>query len=169
MEENKKQTAANSAKSSKSVKKEAKKDNKKDNKKASSFMAEHRAEFRKITWPKKEELIKETITVITVSIIVGIIIFAMDSVLSIGYNAFSGIGKGSENSIVTGTPSDSEAATIDPSQLGIDTDAPVDMEVVTSAPDEETPDENADAAQDDSEAEEGDADTADSDDDASAQ
>ena len=43
------------------------------------------AEFRKITWPSKDDLIKQTITVIFISVLVGVIIFAMDYAFNLGF------------------------------------------------------------------------------------
>ncbi len=51
--------------------------------KLKTFIKELRGEFSKIIWVSKEELLKQTITVICVSIIVGVIIFGMDSVFKI--------------------------------------------------------------------------------------
>lgn len=47
---------------------------------------DHKAEFHKIIWPKKEELGKKTITVIFTSLLVGALIFCMDTVYTVGYN-----------------------------------------------------------------------------------
>ena len=52
MEETKNKTASQPEK--------AKKDSKKENK-SGQFLAEHRAEMRKITWPNRQELAKETV------------------------------------------------------------------------------------------------------------
>lgn len=41
-------------------------------------LAEYRGEFKKITWPTKKELTKQTITVIITCIIIAIIIFLYD-------------------------------------------------------------------------------------------
>lgn len=60
----------------------AKKENKKtDGKKSfSNFISTYKAEFRKITWPNRQTLIKETITVVFVSLLVGAVIFGYDTV-----------------------------------------------------------------------------------------
>ena len=49
-----------------------------EKKQRSGGLAEYRGEFKKITWPTKKELIKQTITVIITCIIIAIIIFAFD-------------------------------------------------------------------------------------------
>lgn len=45
-------------------------------------------EFQKVIWPTRNVLIKETINVIFTCILIGIIIVAMDTVYTIGFNAF---------------------------------------------------------------------------------
>lgn len=57
----------------------------KTTKKKNHLLADLKSEFKKIIWPKREELKKQTITVIGTSIFVGIIIFCMDSVFNAGY------------------------------------------------------------------------------------
>lgn len=54
---------------------------KKEKKKTGSFFGEHKAEFKKITWPTKKVLAKQTITVIFISLIVGVIIYGYDFVI----------------------------------------------------------------------------------------
>ena len=46
------------------------------------------AEFRKISWPDKDMLIRETTTVTVVSVILGIIIATLDMILQYGINFF---------------------------------------------------------------------------------
>jgi len=55
----------------------------KDNDK--NTFADYKAEFKKIVWPSRSETIKKTATVVVVSLIVGVIIFGMDTMLSAGY------------------------------------------------------------------------------------
>jgi preprotein translocase subunit SecE len=45
--------------------------------------SEYRAEFRKIVWPSRPELIKHTITTIVISLLFGALIAVMDGVLSL--------------------------------------------------------------------------------------
>ncbi|MFV0314143.1 MAG: preprotein translocase subunit SecE [Anaerotignum sp.] len=52
---------------------------------------EYKAEFKKIIWPSRPEIGKKTFTVIVTSLIVGGIIFGMDSVFSAGYSAIIGL------------------------------------------------------------------------------
>ena len=49
-----------------------KKDNDKDT------FADYKAEFKKIVWPTRIEVVKKTATVIVTSFIIGVIIFCMD-------------------------------------------------------------------------------------------
>jgi len=52
----------------------------------SSTVADYKAEFKKIIWPKRDELSKKTVTVIITSLLVGVIIFCMDTIYTTGYN-----------------------------------------------------------------------------------
>ena len=47
--------------------------------KLKSFYTNIRAEFKKIIWPKKEELAKQTVIVIILCFIFGLLIFGMDT------------------------------------------------------------------------------------------
>ena len=62
-----------------------KKDNGKDT------FADYKAEFKKIVWPSRPEVMKKTATVIVTSLIVGAIIFCMDTVFTAGYSAIIGL------------------------------------------------------------------------------
>lgn len=52
-----------------------------------NWLNAHIAEFKRIVWPSKEDLAKETATVIVVSLIVGILIFVIDLGFEQAYNA----------------------------------------------------------------------------------
>lgn len=71
----------------KSGSKQAKpKQNQKEHKASfSDTVADYKAEFKKIIWPKRDELAKSTVTVIITSLLVGVIIFCMDTVYTTGY------------------------------------------------------------------------------------
>jgi preprotein translocase, SecE subunit, bacterial len=43
-----------------------------------------KAEFNKIVWPDREALVKSTVAVITVTIILGVMIFVLDTVFEYG-------------------------------------------------------------------------------------
>ena len=51
-----------------------------------ALVADHKAEFRKIVWPKKDEVAKKTVTVIVTSLFIGLIIFCMDTIFTGGQN-----------------------------------------------------------------------------------
>lgn len=63
-------------------------DAEKAQKQKSGVLAEYRGEFRKITWPSRKELVKQTVTVIITCIIIAIIIFAYDFSLNFLINQF---------------------------------------------------------------------------------
>ncbi|MBR0085995.1 MAG: preprotein translocase subunit SecE [Lachnospiraceae bacterium] len=50
-----------------------------------------KAEFKKIIWPSRESAAKQTIAVIVVSVILGIIIALLDSVFKYGVGALIGL------------------------------------------------------------------------------
>lgn len=57
------------------------------NRSVSQFINKHMGEYRKIIWPTKEELFKQTVTVICLSLIVGAIIWGYDEVFEYLYKA----------------------------------------------------------------------------------
>jgi len=65
--------------------KTTKKDNGKDT------FADYKAEFKKIVWPSRPDVVKKTATVIVTSLIIGAIIFCMDTVFNAGYSAIIGL------------------------------------------------------------------------------
>ncbi|MCD7778795.1 MAG: preprotein translocase subunit SecE [Clostridiales bacterium] len=54
---------------------------------AKKFVNKHIGEFKKIIWPSKEELFKQTVTVICLSVIVAVIIWGYDEVFEYLYQA----------------------------------------------------------------------------------
>lgn len=50
----------------------------KEKKSSGTKFQEYKGEFLKITWPTKSELAKQTITVIIICLLIGIITFTMD-------------------------------------------------------------------------------------------
>lgn len=74
MKENNEQSKNVSSESSS----KSKKSNKKEPKKKGGFLVDHKSEFKKITWPNRKTLVKQTITVIFISLVVGVIIFVYD-------------------------------------------------------------------------------------------
>lgn len=51
-----------------------------------SFFKGVQAEFKKISWPDKNTMLKQSVVVVTISIVVGLIITALDWVMQIGVN-----------------------------------------------------------------------------------
>lgn len=67
---------------------EKKNDSKKDGKGFSfnSWFGAHKAEFKKIVWPTRQEVVKETIIVLVLCFVLGAIIFGLDTGLNFGYD-----------------------------------------------------------------------------------
>lgn len=144
MEETKNTSAASQPEKAKSEK--PKKADKKQEKKSGSFLAEHRAEIRKVTWPNRQELMRETVTVIVVSLLVGAIIFAMDTVISFSYDKLMNIG--GANTASSDTSNEINPADLINVEPG-DENSPVEVEVESgadaNAQDAAQSNENADA------------------------
>ena len=85
MEEKNITKPTNEVKKAKPAQAAAKKDNDKDT------FADYKAEFKKIVWPTRPEVVKKTTTVVVTSLIVGAIIFCMDTVFTAGYSAIIGL------------------------------------------------------------------------------
>ena len=68
---------------------------KKDGFSLKSLVGEYRGEFRKIVWPTRVELVKQTTTVIITSALFGVIIVALDFVLQWAYTLMMGAIGGS--------------------------------------------------------------------------
>ena len=49
-----------------------------------SFFKGVKAEFKKISWPDKNNLLKQSVAVISISVVLGMIITLLDKVLQIG-------------------------------------------------------------------------------------
>lgn len=47
-----------------------------------AVVADHKAEFKKIVWPKRDEVARKTVTVIGTSLLIGAIIFCYDTVFT---------------------------------------------------------------------------------------
>ena len=45
-----------------------------------------KSEFKKITWPDKTSLLKQTVAVVSVSVVVGLMIAVMDFIIQYGVN-----------------------------------------------------------------------------------
>ena len=51
-----------------------------------SFSQGVKAEFKKISWPNKEALVKQSIAVVSISIALGLIITLFDTIIKYGVN-----------------------------------------------------------------------------------
>ena len=56
-----------------------------------SFLKDVKAEFKKVVWPSRKDAKSKTVTVIVTSLIFGLIIFGMDTVIAFIYNAIIGL------------------------------------------------------------------------------
>ena len=54
-----------------------------------SFWTGVKSEFKKITWPSKDDLTKQTIAVVIVTVILGAVIALLDTALQYGVNLLS--------------------------------------------------------------------------------
>ncbi len=55
-----------------------------------SFFKNVKSEFKKVVWPKKEELIKQTGLVVIISVLLGIVIAAVDAAIKYGMDRVFG-------------------------------------------------------------------------------
>jgi len=51
-----------------------------------------KAEYKKIVWPNKDTLVKETIAVVVASVVIGFVIAALDTLIQIGFDKLLMIG-----------------------------------------------------------------------------
>jgi preprotein translocase subunit SecE len=49
-----------------------------------------KSEFKKIVWPDKEALLKQAVAVISVTVILGLVIYVLDYVIELGIGIFLG-------------------------------------------------------------------------------
>ncbi len=68
-----------------------KKEKKSDKPSFSETVADYKAEFKKIVWPNRPTVGKNTVTVILTSLLFGVIVFCMDAVYSTVYNLILGM------------------------------------------------------------------------------
>ena len=59
---------------------------KKDAAKKTSFFKALKAEFKKITWPDRESTFKQSVAVVAISVVVGVIIAILDYIIQYGVN-----------------------------------------------------------------------------------
>ena len=66
------------AKKEKNVKPENNKKSKKEEKNKRHFFKDFKAELKRVVWPTPKQLLNSTIAVITIVLVVGVIVFALD-------------------------------------------------------------------------------------------
>lgn len=59
--------------------------------KKSGFFTKVKAEFKKIIWPSKESVAKNTAAVVIISVIIGVIIALLDTIFTYGINFLMGL------------------------------------------------------------------------------
>ena len=62
----------------------APKKNKKEQK--TSFFKGVKAEFKKISWPDKTKLLKQSVAVVSISVVLGLLISVLDTIIQYGVN-----------------------------------------------------------------------------------
>ena len=62
----------------------AKKESKNENKVKKHFFKDFKAELKKVIWPTPKQLVNNTIAVVTIVLITGVIVFALDVVFDLG-------------------------------------------------------------------------------------
>ena len=75
----------------KKVSAEKKSADKKEKKARSGFFKGVKAEFKKIIWPDKEATFKQSVAVVVISVVVGVIIAILDYVVKNGVNFITSI------------------------------------------------------------------------------
>lgn len=60
-----------------------------DNQEKSSFFKGVKAEYKKIQWPDKDTLIKESVAVVSISVVAAALIALFDTVIQYGINFIS--------------------------------------------------------------------------------
>ena len=56
-----------------------------------SFFKNVKAEFKKISWPDKKTTLKQSVVVVVISVIVGLVIAALDIIIQYGVNFLTSI------------------------------------------------------------------------------
>lgn len=107
----------------------------KEKKKKQSFFKGVKKEFKKVSWPTKEQTFKETLAVIVVSVLMGALIVLVDNVALKGVNYITKLGNEEEKTVVVYDGSDSEGLDVDvetiPVSVDADGNADTDVETVS--------------------------------------
>ena len=62
-----------------------------ENKAQTGFFKGVKAEFKKISWPDRQTTLKQSIVVVAISVVVGLIIAALDVIIQYGVNFLTSI------------------------------------------------------------------------------
>ena len=60
--------------------------------KKDSFWKSMKTEFNKITWPDRNDTVRQSVAVLCVSVVVGLIIAFLDTIVQFGINFLTSIG-----------------------------------------------------------------------------
>ena len=89
-----------------------KKESKKEKKDKNHFLKDVKAEMKKVIWPTKKQLINNTVAVIAIVLIIGIIVFLLDfcfeKINSFGIDKIKTIVQSSQNNETTGNVENEE-------------------------------------------------------------
>ena len=116
------------AKKEKNVKPENNKKSKKEEKNKRHFFKDFKAELKKVVWPTPKQLLNSTIAVITIVLVIGLIVFALDMGFELlnkyGINNLqSKLQSTYSNSSITNTTSEEKNTTDEASSENVDAEA----------------------------------------------
>ena len=116
------------AKKEKNVKPENNKKSKKEEKNRRHFFKDFKAELKRVVWPTPKQLLNNTIAVITIVLVIGLIVFALDMGFELlnkyGINNLqSKLQSAYSNSSTTNTTSEENNATDEASSENVDAEA----------------------------------------------
>ena len=116
------------AKKEKNVKPENNKKSKKEEKNKRHFFKDFKAELKRVVWPTPKQLLNSTVAVITIVLVTGVIVFALDMGFELlnkyGINNLqSKLQSAYSNSSTTNTTSEENNATDEASSENVDAEA----------------------------------------------
>ena len=116
------------AKKEKNVKQENNKKSKKEEKNKRHFFKDFKAELKKVVWPTPKQLLNSTVAVITIVLVIGLIVFALDMGFELlnkyGINNLqSKLQSAYSNSSTTNTTSEENNTTDEASSENVDAEA----------------------------------------------
>ena len=116
------------AKKEKNVKPENNKKSKKEEKNKRHFFKDFKAELKKVVWPTPKQLLNSTVAVVTIVLVIGLIVFALDMGFELlnkyGINNLqSKLQSAYSNSSTTNTTSEENNTTDEASSENVDAEA----------------------------------------------